>query len=296
MIASVLIGAVAPAFGVYLVLRRLSLIADTLSHVALAGVAIALLTRIYPPYLALAATTSAAVSIEELRARRMLPGDAVLAVFLYGALAIAIVVIGIAGGFNASLFSFLFGSILTVTTEDLWLAGALAGVVTLFLLLFSEELAQISLDSDLARINGVPVRRVNLLLAIVTGATITMSMRVVGVLLIGALIVVPVLIALRLSSGLTRTVMVASAVGVVVSLAGVLISFYADIAPGGSVVLTGIGLLIIVETGAYIRGRSRRRMVDVPDHVHGHTVHAHAAGGVSEERSSEGESSGPTQP
>ena len=277
ILAAALVGAIAPAFGVFLVLRRLSLIADSLSHVALAGVAIGLLTKIYPPYIALAATSTAAVSIEELRARRMLPGDAALAVFLYGALAIAVVIISIAGGFNSDLFSFLFGSILTVTAADLVMIGALAVFVVVFLTVFSSELAQAAFDTDLARINGVRVHLLNIGLALITGATITLAMRVVGVLLIGALIVVPVLVALRISSGLARTVVVAGVAGVVTAVTGMVISFYADIAPGGSVVLTGIGLLVLVEVAHLVRSRLKRSHGALGPHSHDHTVHAHAA-------------------
>jgi len=279
IIASVLVGATAPAFGVFLVLRRLSLIADTLSHVALAGVAIALLTKTFAPAVALIATTGAAVSIEELRIRRLLPGDAALAVFLYGALAVAVVLISIADGFNSTLFSYLFGSVLTVTSTDLWWMAILAVVITLFMLMFSSELGQITFDSDLARINGVRVHLLNLGLAVLTGATITVSMRVVGVLLVGALIVIPVLVSLRISKGLTRTVLVSSFVGVFVAVVGMIIAYYADIAPGGSVVLTAITLLVIAEVGAFIKrsnGASNRPLV-IEDHEHPHESHAHGA-------------------
>jgi zinc transport system permease protein len=279
IIASVLVGATAPAFGVYLVLRRLSLIADTLSHVALAGVAIALLTKTFAPVVALFATTAAAVSIEELRIRRLLPGDAALAVFLYGALAIAVVLISIADGFNSTLFSYLFGSVLTVTETDLWWMATLAVVIVVFMLLFSSELAQITFDPDLARINGVRVHLLNLGLAVLTGATITVSMRVVGVLLVGALIVIPVLISLRIANGLTRTVITSSLIGVFVAVTGMVIAFYADIAPGGSVVLTAIGILILVEVGAFVRrlGRRQSHQAVVDEHAHSHESHAHGA-------------------
>ena len=288
LLAALLIGAIAPAFGVFLVLRRLSLIADSLSHVALAGVAIGLLTNIFPPYIALVSTGTAAVSIEELRSRRMLPGDAALAVFLYGALAIAVVIISIAGGFNSSLFGFLFGSILTVSTSDLWLIAGLAVAVILFITLFISELAQASFDPDLARINGVHVHALNIGLAVITGATITLSMRVVGVLLIGALIVVPVLIALRVSTGLTRTVVVASLTGMAVSLAGIVISFYSDVSPGGAVVLTAIGLLLIIEIVNYVMASRRRHTIaSLPPHTHPHIVHAHATSTTTDGKQSE---------
>ncbi|MBT4341980.1 MAG: metal ABC transporter permease [Chloroflexi bacterium] len=277
ILASVLVGATAPAFGVFLVLRRLSLIADTLSHVALAGVAIALLTKTFAPVVALIATTTAAVSIEELRMRRLLPGDAALAVFLYGALALAVVLISIADGFNSMLFSYLFGSVLTVTQTDLWSMASLAIVITVFMLMFSSELAQITFDPDLARINGVRVHLLNLGLAVLTGATITVSMRVVGVLLVGALIVVPVLVSLRITKGLTLTVVVSSLVGVFVAVVGMVIAYYADIAPGGTVVLTAITLLIAVELGAFVYrsfGRHNRQ-IEITSHSHSHESHAH---------------------
>jgi zinc transport system permease protein len=279
IIGSVLVGATAPAFGVFLVLRRLSLIADTLSHVALAGVAIALLTKTFAPVVALAATTGAAVSIEELRMRRLLPGDAALAVFLYGALAVAVVLISIADGFNSTLFSYLFGSVLTVTETDLWWMASLAVVIVLFMLMFSSELAQITFDPDLARINGVRVHLLNLGLAVLTGATITVSMRVVGVLLVGALIVIPVLISLRITKGLTRTIITSSLVGILVAVVGMTIAYYADIAPGGSVVLAAIILLVAVEIGS-IAKRSIQRSGHgsaIDAHTHAHDSHAHGS-------------------
>ena len=281
ILAAVLVGATAPAFGVFLVLRRLSLMADTLSHVALAGVAVALLTKTFAPAVALVSTTAAAVSIEELRMRKLLPGDAALAVFLYGALAVAVVLISIAEGFNSTLFSYLFGSVLTVSATDLLWMAILAVVIALFMVLFSSELAQVTFDTDLARINGVRVHLLNLGLAVLTGATITVSMRVVGLLLVGALIVIPVLISLRVTNGLTRTVFFSSGIGIIVAVTGMIIAFYADIAPGGSVVLTAILLLVLVEAVAFARRLSNRsahrRLTEYQQHVHAHESHAHGS-------------------
>ena len=276
IVASVLVGATAPAFGVFLVLRRLALIADTLSHVAFAGVAIALITKTFTPIVALIATTTAAVSIEELRMRRLLPGDAVLALFLYGALALAVVLISAADGFNSTIFSYLFGSLLAVSNTDLWWMVTLALVIALFMFMFRFELAQISFDSDLAKTNGVRVHMLNLGLAVLTAATITVSMRVVGILLVGALIVIPVLVSIRVVKGLTRTVLVSSAIGVFVAVVGMVISFYGDLAPGGTIVLTSIFLLIIVEAGGFIkRSFGSSQFIQSSDHTHEHEFHAH---------------------
>jgi zinc transport system permease protein len=250
LIGGALIGLMAPAIGMFLVLRRLSLIADSLSHVALTGVAIGLLTNTFPPLAALGATTIAAITIEYVRVHRMMPGDAALAVVLYSALAVAVVVISLADGFNVDLFGYLFGSLLTVDSTDIWLLTALVVVVLSFVGLFYSELSQSSFDSDLARTSGVRVFTINLTLAVLTGATITLSMRVVGVLLVGALIVIPVMVSLRLATGLRIAIAVSMAVGVTSAIAGLTISYYANIAAGGSVVLTSVGLLIITIAGS----------------------------------------------
>ena len=253
-----MVGALAPALGMFLVLRRFSLIADTLSHVAFMGVAIGLLTRTFPPFTALGATTFAAVAIDQLRARRMMPGDAALAVFLYAALAIAVVVTSLAGGFNMDLFSYLFGSVLTIDSRDLWLVAGLTVVVVGFVTLFFTDLAQSSFDSDLARTSGVPVGWVNLGLAVLTGATITLSMRIVGVLLVGAMIVVPVIASLRLATGLRTAVALAMVMGVSSALIGLTVAFYINVAAGGAVVLTAVGFLALVEMAAAARGWLQR--------------------------------------
>jgi zinc transport system permease protein len=250
LIGGALIGLMAPAIGMFLVLRRLSLIADSLSHVALTGVAIGLLTNTFPPLAALGATTIAAITIEYVRVRRMMPGDAALAVVLYSALALAVVLIRLADGFNVDLFGYLFGSLLTVDSTDIWLLTALVVVVLSFVGLFYSELSQSSFDSDLARTSGVRVFTINLALAVLTGAIITLSMRVVGVLLVGALIVIPVMVSLRLATGLRIAIAVSMAVGVTSAIAGLTISYYANIAAGGSVVLTTVGLLILTIAGS----------------------------------------------
>ncbi len=260
LIGGALVGALAPALGMFLVLRRLSLIADSLSHVALTGVAIALLTGSYPPLIALAATTVAAATIEIVRAKRLMPGDVALAVVLYTALAIAVVVISLADGFNVDLFSYLFGSVLTVNTTDLWLLAGLVIVVSGFIALFYLELAQSAFDADLAKTNGVRVFSINVALAVLTGATITLSMRVVGILLVGALIVIPVMVSLRLATGLRPAIALAMFVGVISTFIGLVIAFYANIAAGGSIVLTTVAILIFAIAGTSLAawiGRAR---------------------------------------
>jgi zinc transport system permease protein len=255
LIGGAVVGALAPALGVFLFLRRLSLIADTLSHVAFMGVAVGIATRTFPPFVALISACSAAAAIEYLRSRRLLPGDAALAVFLYTALAVAVVMISITAGFNRDLFGYLFGSVLTITPVDLWLTFGLTIATVGFVLLFFAELAQASLDDDLARTSGIRVDAINLVLAVLAGATITLSIRVVGVLLVGTLIVVPVIAALRVSAGLRQTMAVAIGLGVLSAVAGLTVAFYADVAPGGSISLTAVAIMLLAFGAGFIRDR-----------------------------------------
>ena len=255
LLGGAIVGVLAPSLGMFLVLRRFSLIADTLSHVALMGVAVGLATSSNPAIVALAAATLGAVVIEWLSAHQRLPGDVALAVVLYAALAIAVVVISGARGLNVDLFAFLFGSVLSIDPLDLWLLLGLAAAVALYVTVFFSELSQSSFDPDLARVTGVPVGWINLGLAVLTGATITLSMRVVGVLLVGAMLVVPVLAGQRLASGLRSVLAVAAAIGVASAIAGLTTAFYADVSAGGAIVLSAIVLLVAAQGVAMVRAR-----------------------------------------
>ncbi len=257
LIGGVIIGALGPALGMFLVLRRFSLIADTLSHVALMGVAIGLATSTHPSLVALGAATAGALVIEWLSSRQRLPGDVALAVVLYAALAVAVVIISASRGFNIDLFGFLFGSVLSVSPTDLWLLVGLAVAVVVYVTVFFSELSQSSFDPDLARVTGVPVTWTNLGLAVLTGATITLSMRVVGVLLVGAMLVVPVLAGLRLATGLRAALALAATFGIVSALVGLTVAFYADLSAGGTIVLTTIVLLLAAQGIATFRDRDR---------------------------------------
>ncbi len=253
-----LVGLTAPVLGLFLVLRRFSLIADTLSHVALMGVAIGVATGVHPTQATFAAVTAGAVVIETLRARGRLPGDVVLAVVLYATLAVAVAVISTAGGFNVDLLAFLFGNVLSITiAEVLWLAG-LAVVVLVAVGAFFTELAQAAFDEDLARASGVRVGLVNLGLAVLTGAAITLSVRVVGVLLVGALMVVPVLAGGLLVRSLRGALVAAVGVGVLAALGGIALSFYADLPAGSAIVLCAVGLLAAAALASAARRRPRR--------------------------------------
>ncbi len=255
-VAGGIIGVICPLLGTFLVLRRLSLIAETLAHVALAGAAIGLFLGRFPVAVAVVASAAAALALERLRASRRLEGDTALALILYSALALTVVLVSLGRGFNVDLFGFLFGSVSTVGQSDVWATVALGAVVLVLVGLFYGELVRSTFDPELAAVSGVPLGRVNLLLAVLTGVTVTLAMRVVGALLVGALIVFPVLASLQLRWGFRATLAASVLLGVASVLVGLTISYYQDLAAGGAIVLVALGLLVVI-TAASSRGLRR---------------------------------------
>lgn len=237
-IAGAVTALICPAIGVFLIPRRLSLIADSLAHVALAGVAIGLLVGVSPVLGALLVTVLGAVGIERLRSHGALQGDASLAVFLSAGFAVAVVVIGLAGGFNVDLFAILFGSILTVTPADIWLVLALGAVVAVTIRLFFAQLLAITLSEELARTSGVPVTALNLMLTLLTALTVVVGMRMVGVLLVSAMIVIPALTGFTLGRSFRGALAVGIASALLSVAIGLIAAFYLRLAAGGAIVLT----------------------------------------------------------
>jgi zinc transport system permease protein len=231
---------ICPAIGVFLIPRRLSLIADTLAHVALAGVALGLVAGVSPFVGALVVTLLGAAGIERLRARGALGGDAALAVFLSGGFAVAVVLISLARGFNADLFAILFGSILTVTAADVGLIAALGALVTVAIGGFYKQLLAITLDEDLARTSGVPVGALNLLLTVLTALTTVVAMRMVGVLLVSAMIVIPALTGFALGRSFQAATAIAVGTALLSMATGLIAAYYLRLAAGGAVVLVAL--------------------------------------------------------
>lgn len=260
LIASILIGLSAPSVGVYLVQRRLSLIGDGLGHVALAGVAAGVLTSTSPVWTALAAAVAGAVAIELIRAKGRTSGDVALAVLFYGGIAGGVVLISQApGGTPGNLNAYLFGAITTTSQQDLIVFAVLSAIVLLVTHGLGRYLFAVSNDEEYATASGLPVLPLNLLLAVVTAVTVVVSMRVVGLLLISALMIVPIATAQLLAGSFRTTVALGTAIGVFVSLAGVTTSFYSDTPSGGTIVLFAIALFLLAAGGTSLRDRARRR-------------------------------------
>jgi zinc transport system permease protein len=256
LIAAVLVGFAAPTVGVHLVQRRLALIGDGIGHVALAGVAIGLLTSNAPVLTALVCAAAGAVAIELVRAKGRTSGDVALAILFYGGIAGGVVIISQApGGTPGNLNAYLFGAITTTTQGDLYAFGGLTVVILAVTLGLGRYLFAVSNDEEYARAAGLPVLTLNTLLALVTAVTVVVSMRVVGLLLISALMIIPVATARLVARSFRSTVALAVMLGISVSVAGVSTSFYTDTPSGGTIVLIAVGVFVLVAavTGARAR-------------------------------------------
>lgn len=238
--AGLLIGMIAPFIGMFLVLRRYSLMADTLAHVSLVGVAVGLLTGISPLITALITSTLASVLIEKLRNTKRVYGESALAIFLSGSLAIAIILINLSRGFKVDLFSYLFGSIVTVKASDVTMIIVLGAAVMTLILGFYKELVYISFDEESAQVSGIPTRRINILLIVLAAITISIAIPIVGILLISALIVIPVVTALQLKKSFKATLLWAEVFSISSVIIGIVAAFYLNISAGAAIILTAL--------------------------------------------------------
>ncbi|MEY9213307.1 metal ABC transporter permease [Thermobifida halotolerans] len=260
LIASALVGLTAPIIGVFLVQRRLALLGDGIGHVALTGVGLGFLTNSSPVLTALVVSAAGAVLIELVRVHTRTSGDLALALLFYGGIAGGVFLTGLAPGVNsADLTGFLFGSVSTVSEEDVYTVAALTVAVLAVMGYFGRELFVLCQDEEVARAHGLPVRFLSMVIAVVAAVTVVLAMRVVGVLLVSALMVVPVAAAQQLTRSFGATVRLAVLLGVLAALTGLTTAFHTDTAPGASIVLVAIALFVVATgTGLLLRGRRSR--------------------------------------
>lgn len=250
-----IVGVLAPAVGFFLVQRRLSLIGDGIGHAAFAGVAAGYLLGISPVLTALVAAVGAAVAVEWLRTQRRAAGDQALAFVFYTGIAAGVVIVSAAGALNVDLFAFLFGSILTVTTSDLLLVATLGGLGLGAIAALYRPLAAVVLDEEGARVAGVPIGRLNVFVAVLAAVTVALSMRVVGILLVAALMVLPVIAATRVAWSMASTVLLSVGLGLASVLGGLTIAYYADLPPGGTIVLLAAAAFVATSLVEAARAR-----------------------------------------
>lgn len=242
--AGAVVGAVCPVIGLFLVLRRLSMVGDTLAHVSLAGVAAGLLAKVNPLVMAILFSMAAGLGMERLREEYRRYGELAVAITLSFSAALAVVLISLGKSTGIDLFSYLFGSLVTVSGQDLLLITVLGAGVLAVVGMFFKEMFLIAFDEELARIGGLPVRGLNLMFSVLTAASVAVSIRVVGVLLISSLIVLPVAASLQLARSFRGALFWAVVFSESSVLFGLLCAYYLDLAPGGTVVLSAVALLL----------------------------------------------------
>jgi zinc transport system permease protein len=243
-LAGMLIATLASISGTFIVLKRYSMMSETLAHSALVGVAVGLVAGFNPLWMAVVVAVISAWTIEYLRSSFALYSDAILAILLSGSLAVAIIIVSLGGAFNNSLFSYLFGSILSVSKEDIITIVSFGSVSLLVLLAFSKELYFIAYDEEVAKTSGIKVTMLNYLLVTVVAIIIALSIRVVGSLLIGALMVIPTVAALQYRVGFLKTVFISLFIALFSVTAGMILSYYYSLPSGATIVLCVIAIFV----------------------------------------------------
>ncbi len=237
-LAAIFIAGIAPMLGVFLVIRRQSLMADTLSHVSLAGVALGFFLNLNPSLTTLLIVVIAAIILEYLRTLYRSYSEISIAILMSGGLALALVLMNLSGGNSAtSIQSYLFGSIVTITQEQVWILGFLFLVVFALFFLFKRPMYILTFDEDTAHVDGLPVRVMSMLFNVLTGVAIAMMIPIAGALLISAIMVLPAAISMLLISVV---------IGMIGMMSGLTSSFYLDTPPGATITLVFIALFLVI--------------------------------------------------
>jgi len=280
LLAALLSGVISPAIGNWIVQRRLSLLGDGLGHVAIAGVGLAFLTGTAPLPLAIAVCIAGALAVELLRQRGRATGDVGLAVLFYGGLASGVLMAGLAGQGAGALSQFLFGSLTTVNRTDLWVILGLAVVVLVPAVGLAPQLFAVCSDEEFARVLGLRVRTLNLLIVALAAVTVTVSMRTVGLLLVSAMMVIPVATSENLVVGYRSALALAMGLGAVIAVGGTAASYYLDTASGATIVVLAIVVFLLSRPLNRLRHIAISAITDEEPHIiaegHPHAVDGHA--------------------
>ena len=267
LLAALIVGLTAPIIGTYLVHRRLAMLGDGIGHISLTGVALGWLAGTFANVSpadswaipgAVIISLLGAITIELVRQSGRASGDTALAMLFYGGIAGGVLLIGLAGGTSAQLNSYLFGSISTVRWSDITLITLLGVAIVALGMGLAPALFSVTNDEDFARSTGLPVRTLSLLIAILSALTVAVAMRVVGSLLVSALMVIPVAIAQLGARSFRSTMGIAMALGVIICTCGLSLTYFVDLSPGATIVVGAIGLYAIGFTIRAIVDRIRR--------------------------------------
>ncbi|MGA7043434.1 MAG: metal ABC transporter permease [Nitrososphaeraceae archaeon] len=244
LVSGVAVAITCSVVGLFLVLRRQSLFADALSHMAFGGIAIGLFANLYPIWTAFIVSIFAALGITKLRESTKIPPDSAVAVLLSAGLAVGVILIGLAGGFTLDLYSFLFGSILLVSMQDQEIILVASALILSILYFIYRELVYIAFDEEQAQVSGINVSRLNYIFIVLASIVVITSIRLVGVLLISSLIVIPNITAMMFGKGFKKTAMISVSIGILSVLTGIVISYVMNLAPGGTIVLVSVTVFL----------------------------------------------------
>ena len=244
IISGIAISLICSTVGLFLVLRKYSLFGDALAHSAFGGVALGLFLGFYPLWAAYAVSIISALGLTKIRQKYDISGDAIVAILLSSGIAVGIVLISLSGGFSIDIFSFLFGSILLVSTENVIMVLGMSAVIFIILITGYKKFMYITFSEEQAQVSGIPVQKLNYLLIAIAGITVVTSMQLVGVLLVSALFVIPNVTAMMFKRSFKQTIILSMSFSVFSTVAGIMISYPLDIAPSGMVVLLAITLFI----------------------------------------------------
>ncbi|MGB0029515.1 MAG: metal ABC transporter permease [Nitrososphaeraceae archaeon] len=249
LISGIAVAISCSVIGLFLVLRRQSLFGDALSHVAFGGIAIGLFINIYPIWTAFIVSVLAALGITKLRQSAKISADSAVAVLLSSGLAIGVVLIGLAGGFSLDLYSFLFGSILLISSQDQVMILIITAIVLAIMYKIYRKLMYVAFDEEQASVSGIDVAKLNYLFIILASVTVITSLRLVGVLLISSLIVIPNITAMTFGKGFKKTALISIIVAVLSVIGGIVTSYIMNLAPGGTIVIISVtGYLVTIIT------------------------------------------------
>ncbi|WP_173917292.1 metal ABC transporter permease [Halobacillus sp. Marseille-Q1614] len=252
-VTGLLIGIVAPLLGVFIVVRRLSLIADALSHITLTGIAASLLlekrvssiNELNPVYMGMVFSVGGAILIEKLRKVYKHYEELAIPIILSGGIGVGVILISLAEGFNTDLFSYLFGSVTAVSRSSMWTVVFITLAVVAIVIMFYKELFILSFDEEHAAISGVNGRWIHLMFIVMVALVIASSMQVVGILLVSALMTLPVAAALRIASSFKQTIGLSIFFGEFSVILGLISSYHLSVPPGGTIVVIAILVLIM---------------------------------------------------
>ncbi|MFN3655217.1 MAG: metal ABC transporter permease [Candidatus Nitrosotenuis sp.] len=252
LIAGSAIAVICSLMGLFLVLRRHSLFGDALSHMAFGGISVGMFAGIYPLWTAYAVSILGALGMTKLRKSTKISGDAAIAVLLVSGFGVGVLLISASDGFSVDLFSFLFGSILLISTEDTVLIVGISAAVVAAIAALRKQLLHFTFDEEQAKVSGLNVDRLNYIFVIIAGITVITSMRLVGILLISALIVLPNITAMLFGKGFKKTIGISMSISVFSVVSGIITSYYWDLAPSGVIVMISVAILVGALVAKYL--------------------------------------------